>query len=124
MRKPFKITKEDRQTPVFNRVSKFIPEQALSLRDMLEQFSFMSGERVSEIVNRGYIGDEDDDDVIGVDASALDFTEIHDRLIDRMNKSSLVREPRVKAEPEPSPREVGEHVDENPPASADEDAPA
>ena len=103
MRKPFKITKEDRQTPVFNRVSKFVPEQALSLREMLEQFSYMSGEKVSEIVNRGFVGDEDDDDVLGVDASALDFTEIHDRLIDRMNRASLVREPKPKPEPEPEP---------------------
>ena len=118
MRKPFKITKEDRQTPVFNRVSKFVPEQALSLREMLEQFSYLSGEKVSEIVNRGFVGDEDDEDVLGVDAGALDFTEIHDRLIDRMNKSSLVREKRVV---KPSPAQPDEKPDEEPDDTPDEE---
>lgn len=119
MRKPFKITKEERQTPVFNQVSMFVPEQALSLRRMLEEFSYLSGEKVSEIVNRGFIGDEDDDDVLGVDASALDFTEIHDRLIDRMNKDSLVRVPKPESAPDPAPDPAPEPV-----PSPDENAPA
>lgn len=108
MRKAFNfIKREDVLTPVFDKVSKFIPEQAISLRQLLMEFSYMSDEKVSEIVNRGYFGDEDDDDIIGVDASAFDFTEIHDRMIDLINKESLRRQPDSNqvndAEPEPEP---------------------
>lgn len=111
MRKGFRFIKpEDVVTPVFDRVSQFVPDQTISLRNMLLEFSYMSDEKVSEIVNRGFVGDEDDDDIIGVDASALDFTEIHDRMVDLINRESMRRdppkpepEPEVKAEPEPEP---------------------
>lgn len=105
MRKGFKfISKQERETPVFNQISQTVPDQTISLRELLLQFSYISDEKVSEIVNKGYIGDEDED-VLGVDASCLDFTEIHDRLIDRMNKDSLVRVPEPKSEPSLEPVE-------------------
>lgn len=83
MRKGFKfISLDDAKTPVFDNVSKTVPDQSLSLRDMLLQFAYLDGRKLEEIVNRGFDGDEDDEDMLGVDAAALDFAELHDRLIE------------------------------------------
>lgn len=94
MRKGFKfIPMSDVVTPVYDAVSKTIPDQSLSLRDMLLQFAYISGEKLSEIVNRGFNGDEDDDDILGVDVGALDFAEIHDRLMDLQRSAPVESAP-------------------------------
>lgn len=80
MRKGFFINRDCVATKVTDHVGKFVPEQCLSLREMLMQYAYISGEKVEEIVNRGFVGDEDDD-LLGVDVGALDFAEIHDRAL-------------------------------------------
>lgn len=90
MRKGFFINRDCVATKVSDHVGKFVPEQCLSLREMLMQFAYISGEKVEEIVNRGFDGDEDDD-LLGVDVGALDFAEIHDRAL--YLQSSIAREP-------------------------------
>lgn len=100
MRKGFFINKEDVFTKVTDHVGQFVPDQSISLRDMLLQFAYISGEKVEEIVNRGFDGDEDDD-ILGVDVGALDYAEIHDRAL--YLESALAR-PSVSAkEPEEEP---------------------
>lgn len=101
MRKAFNfIPMEDVVTPVFDEVSMFVPDQSLSLRDIMTQFAYIGSDRMSEIVNCGFIGDEDDDDVTGEDINTLDFAEVHDRLLDFMRP---IRKPAVESTPEPTP---------------------
>lgn len=86
MRKAFRfIPWEDVVTPVYDAVSCAIPDQSLSLREMMMRFAYIGNERLSEIINRGYDGDEDDD-LLGVDVSALDFAEVHDRIMELRGK--------------------------------------
>lgn len=108
MRKGFFIDQNVVGTPVFDTVSKFVPDQSLPLREMLLQFSYLSGEKLGEIINRGFDGDEDDDFLLGVDASQLDFSEVHDRLIEltpkeRKKVAAHKPEPEQETEPEPAP---------------------
>lgn len=84
VKKGFFAIPEKVVTKVFNHVSKFVPDQALPLRDLLLQFSYLGEEKMAEIVNRGFDGDEDDG-LLGVDVSQLDFSEVHDRMIDMRN---------------------------------------
>lgn len=113
MRKAFKfIPHEDVLTHVYDAVSKTIPDQTLGLRDMLLQFAYVGTDKLEEIVNRGFDGDEDSD-LLGVDAGALDFAEIHDRML------SMTRAARPAAAPIPTQQTS---VPED--APADEDAPA
>lgn len=121
MRKGLFTDRERVLTPVFDRVSQFVPDQSLSLRELLMQFAYMSGEKVEEIVNRGFTGDEDED-ILGYDASQLDFTEIHDRLIDQMNKASFVREPKKPVQDNIEAVSVGGDKVEIAEAEHDEDA--
>ena len=113
MRKAFKfIPHDDAVTHVYDAVSKTIPDQTLGLRDMLLQFAYIGTEKLSEIVNRGFDGDEDSD-LLGVDAGSLDYAEIHDRML------SMSRPARpVSAAPAPTQPVEPEDV------PADEDAPA
>lgn len=88
MRKAFNfIPFEEVVTPVNDAVSAFIPDQALGLREMLMKFAYIGTERLEEIVNRGYDGDEDDD-LLGVDVGALDYAEVHDRMVDMVAQST------------------------------------
>lgn len=106
MRKGFRfIDEKDVVTPVFDSVSKTVPDQALSMREMLMQFAYLDGRKLEEIVNRGFDGDEDDEDILGVDAGQLDFAEMHDRLIDLQRAA-------VPVEPLPTPTQ--EEVEESP----------
>lgn len=94
MRKGFSfISREDAVTPVRDHVSKTIPEQALGLRQMLMEFAYLGTEKLSEIVNRGYDGDEDDPNILGVDVGALDFAEVHDRWLDLSTPVTIPAEP-------------------------------
>lgn len=104
MRKGFKfIPYEEVVTHVYDAISKTIPDQSLGLRDMLMQFAYLDGRKLEEIVNRGYDGDEDDEDILGVDAGALDFAELHDRLIDL--QAAVVP---IPVEPTPTQEDVVE----------------
>lgn len=86
MRKAFRfIPWEDVVTPVYDAVSCAIPDQSLSLREMMMRFAYIGNDRLSDIINRGYDGDEDED-LLGVDVSALDFAEVHDRIMDLRGK--------------------------------------
>ena len=109
MRKGFlSCPPEDAETVVFDSVSAFIPDQALSLRDMMLQFAYIGSERMEDIVNRGFIGDEDDDNG-GYMPGALDFAEIHDRLLDDSllvsSAGRVVHAPQPQPEPEPEPED-------------------
>lgn len=113
MRKGFFIKQEDVFTKVTDHVGEFVPDQSLSLRDMLLQFAYISGEKVEEIVNRGFDGDEDDD-VLGVDIGALDFAEIHDRALYLESALARSSEPAKDLEKEPekeSEKEPDESLD-------------
>lgn len=103
MRKGFFIKQEDVFTKVTDHVGQFVPDQSLSLRDMLLQFAYISGEKVEEIVNRGFDGDEDDD-VLGVDVGALDYAEIHDRAL--YLESALSRSSTAVQEPAQAPAQA------------------
>lgn len=107
MRKGFlSCPPESAETPVFDSVSAFVPDQSLSLRDMMLQFAYIGSERMEEILNRGFIGDEDDDNG-GYMPGALDFAEIHDRLIQDAEVISsagrVVHAPQPQSDPEPEP---------------------
>lgn len=79
MRKGFKfIEYNEVVTPVLDHVSKFVPDQSLSLEQIMAEFAYIGNDKISEIVNRGYDGDEDSDN-LGVPANSLDFAELHDR---------------------------------------------
>lgn len=80
IRKPWSLPESDIYTHVYDPISATIPDQSLSLRDMMLQFAYIGTERLEDIVNRGYDGDEDDDEILGVDVGALDFAEVHDRM--------------------------------------------
>ena len=82
IRKPWSLPESDIYTHVYDAISATIPDQSLSLRQMIMQFAFIGNERLEELVNRGFDGDEDDDDILGVDIGSLDFAEIHDRMIE------------------------------------------
>lgn len=77
----FAVPEEETLTIVHDHVSATIPDQTISLRDMIMKFAYLGTDKVEEIVNRGFYGDEDDDDILGVDVGALDYAEIHDRII-------------------------------------------
>lgn len=84
MRKGFKfIPIEVAQTKVYDAVSAFVPDQSLSLRQIMMQFAYIGNDKLQEIVNRGFDGDEDED-ILGVDVGALDFAEVHDRMVDML----------------------------------------
>lgn len=80
-KKGFRFYPDKVATKVFNSVSLFVPDMSLSLPEIMSQFAFVGSERLSEIVNRGYDGDEDSEGD-GTVLESLDFAEIHDRLID------------------------------------------
>lgn len=103
MRKGFFIKPEDVATHVYDAVSKFVPDQSLPLREMLLQFSYLSGEKLAEIVNRGFDGDEDDEFLEGLDVFQLDFAEIHDRLMDLQPKERKKVLTHAPQSPEPAP---------------------
>ncbi len=91
MRKAFKfIDPKKVVTHVYDCRSAFVPDQSLSLRDLMTQFGFLGAERMSEIINRGFDGDEDDD-LLGVDVGALDYSEVHDRMLDLMAAQKTTR---------------------------------
>lgn len=69
-------------TPVYDAVSMFVPDLSLSLPQIMAQFAYIGSERLSEVVNRGYNGDEDSDGD-GTTLQDLDFAEVHDRLMDK-----------------------------------------
>lgn len=71
---------EDVVTPIYDTVSATIPDQSLSLRELMLQFAYIGNDRLEDIVNRGFDGDEDDD-LLGVDVGALDLAEVHDRVL-------------------------------------------
>lgn len=99
MRKGFKFIKpEEVVTHVYDARSAFVPDQSLSLREMMLQFGFLGAERMQEVINRGFDGDEDED-LLGYDVGALDFSEVHDRMLDLMAIQSATRS--IHAEPEP-----------------------
>lgn len=86
---------------MYDAVSAFIPDQSLSLREMMMQFAYIGTEKLQEIVNRGFDGDEDDD-IIGVDVGALDYSEVHDRMLDMMNDYNSARALHYVETPDPS----------------------
>lgn len=91
MRKGFlSCSPQEACTHVYDAVSAFVPDQSLSLREMMMQFAYIGSDKLQEIVNRGYDGDEDDD-LIGVDVGALDFSEVHDRMLDMMSDYNSAR---------------------------------
>lgn len=101
MRKGFNnIPREDIVTPVFDKVSCTIPDQTLSLREMMLQFAYIGNDRLEDIINRGFDGDEDNDDILGVDAGALDYAEIHDRVLHLQEKQAFSRNLHQPATPE------------------------
>lgn len=107
MRKGFKFIDPNKVfTPVYDARSAFVPDQSISLRDMMLQFGFIGAERMQEVINRGFDGDEDDD-LLGYDVGALDFAEVHDRMLDLMAVQNATRaihaEPEPIKEPEPEP---------------------
>ena len=77
---------EDACTKVYDHVSATIPDQSIGLKDLLVQFAYIGEERVRDIIERGFYDDEDDDDVLGYDVGALDFAEVHDRMIELQEK--------------------------------------
>lgn len=95
------MTDEQMCTRVFDDVSATIPDQSISLREMMMKFAYIGSERLEEIVNRGFDGDEDED-ILGVDVGALDFSEVHDRMVEMQANSSrrVVHAPQPKPEPE------------------------
>lgn len=113
----FAVPEEESVTKVFDHVSATIPDQTIPLRDMIMKFAYIGSERVEEIVNRGFYGDEDDDDILGVDVGALDFAEIHDRIrtleTALQNRAKVVHAPVVEplAEPPAEPPAVGQPSD-------------
>ena len=91
MRKAFKfIDPKKVVTSVYDCRSAFVPDQSLSLRELMTQFGFLGAERMSEIINRGFDGDEDDD-LLGVDVGALDYSEVHDRMLELMSSQKTTR---------------------------------
>lgn len=91
MRKAFKFIKpEEVETPVYDNVGAFVPEQSLSLRQIMMQFAYIGNDKLQEIVNRGFDGDEDDD-LLGVDVGALDFAEVHDRMVEMLGNKPAAR---------------------------------
>lgn len=96
----FAVPEEESVTKVFDHVSATIPDQTIPLRDMIMKFAYIGSERVEEIVNRGFYGDEDDEDILGVDVGALDFAEIHDRIrtleTALQNRAKIVHAPVVE----------------------------
>lgn len=96
MRKAFKfITGSEVETPVIDSVSATIPDQTLSLRELLMKFSYIGTEKLEEIVNRGFDGDEDDD-LLGVDVGSLDLAEVHDRILYLQAEQNNVRSVHVE----------------------------
>lgn len=76
------------------------------------QFSYLGEDKLSEIVNRGFDGDEDDG-LLGVDVSQLDFSEVHDRMVemyDELKPETVHSKPNPK--PTPSPAEPDEGAQE------------
>lgn len=113
MRKGFKfIDPADVVTPVIDGVSRFVPDMSLSLREIMDQFAYMGADRISEIINRGYIGDEDDDND-GTDPRTLDFAELHDRLFDKLSRVDVVLPADEPAE-EPADEPAEEPAEEQP----------
>lgn len=114
MRKAFKFIKpEDVVTRVYDKVSATIPDQALSLRELMLRFSYLGEDRMQDVVNRGFDGDEDED-LLGFDVSSLDYAEVHDRILELKakdrNARSLHVEPVAEPEevtPEPEPESEG-----------------
>lgn len=107
MRKAFKWIDPDKAlTKVTDHISATIPDQTIPLRDMILKFAYIGSDRVEEIINRGFYGDEDDDDILGVDVGALDYAEIHDRmteLLDMRANSARVVHAMNEPDPEPEP---------------------
>lgn len=103
MRKGFKfIPQKDVVTHVYDSVSAFVPDQSISLRDLLMRFAYIGTEKLEEIVNRGFDGDEDED-LIGVDVGALDFAEVHDRIIELRESQNPLRSVHVEPDSNESP---------------------
>lgn len=114
MRKGFQfIPQEDVLTPVTDKVSAMIPDQSIGLRELMLKFAYIGNERLEDIVNRGFDGDEDDD-LLGVDVGALDYSEVHDRIIELHDQSTarsvhadersvVPQQPTVPEEKESSP---------------------
>jgi len=92
------------ETRVHDHVSATIPDQSLSLREMMMRFAYIGTERLEEIVNRGWDGDEDDDQIQGIDIGALDYAEVHDRVLDLLAEQRNTRA--VHAAPAPSAEPV------------------
>lgn len=107
IRKAFQwIDPEKVLTKVTDHISATIPDQTIPLRDMILKFAYIGSERIEEIVNRGFDGDEDDDDILGVDVGALDYAEVHDRMHEliqaRANSARVVHAPEPVEDVQPS----------------------
>lgn len=112
MRKGFKfIPIEDVYTHVYDAVSATIPDQTLSLRDILMKYSYIGTEKLEEIVNRGFDGDEDDD-MIGVDIGALDLAEVHDRMLELQAVQNSLRSVHVEPAEDTQPETPTDSVED------------
>lgn len=90
VRKAFNfLPEEETVTHVYDAVSATIPDQSLTLRELLMKFAYIGEDRLQELVNRGW--DDEDDDVLGVDVGSLDFAEVHDRVIELVQKQRDLR---------------------------------
>lgn len=108
------IDPEQVMTKVFNHRSATIPDQSLSLRDIMAQFAYIGNDKLRDIIERGFDGDEDDPTIMGVDVGALDFAEVHDRMLELEAMRNPVREvaapappvaPATEVEPQPQEKE-------------------
>lgn len=109
VRKAFQFI-DDKQTctKVIDKVSATIPDQSISLREMMLQFAYIGDDRIRDILERGWYEDEDADDILGVDVGALDFAEVHDRVLELMDlqkNTRAVHAPRMPSASEPSAAE-------------------
>lgn len=113
VRKAFQFIEDEQScTKIFDHVSATIPDQSISLRQMMMEFAYIGDDRLRDILERGWYEDEDDDDILGVDVGALDFAEVHDRALELMvlqKKTRAVHAPVVDNSVSDDNAEVEEH---------------
>ena len=103
------IDPEEVKTRVHDHVGLFVPDQSLPLRDIIQKFALTGdSSTLEDLVNRGFVGDEEFDDNGYTDLASMDIAEVEE-LYHRSQKfladyEAALNRP-VKSEPKSKPVE-------------------
>lgn len=97
-------------TPVKDHVGLFVPDQSLSVRDIITRFAITGDvSALRQAVERGFDGDDDFDEDGFTDLASMDIAELQelsDRAAQILNDYRAARNDLAKSAPAPAPVET------------------